>query len=293
MNRSPARNTGVYKATFRAIESTKPVNKRLLYDPYAVKFLSKIYQLLVSLCHFSLVRNAVISYIQARWPGAYTVDIARTKLVDDMITEAIQQEGINQVIILNASYDTRAYRLETGKPVNFVELDHPILQHQKKKLMKPAPDSRSIPVDYIEFDITTQQLAKIIPLPLLPKHYKTLFVWEAFTNSLALEAAEALFQYLKDFSPGTQLIFSYVDKYTLENPDTCRGFARVNKLLQKAGEQWNLVLQRKELPALLAQKNMLLRYDGGACDYRATYYGERSKQMKGYEYFRIVRAEVK
>ncbi|SEA79607.1 methyltransferase, TIGR00027 family [Chitinophaga terrae (ex Kim and Jung 2007)] len=293
MNRSPARNTGVYMATFRALESTRPVNKRLLYDPYAIKFLPKFHRLLVSLSRFGPVRNCFIAYINARWPGTYTAGVARTRLIDDMVIEAVQHEGINQIIILNARYDTRAHRLKTSRQVNFVEIDHKDLQQRKRKIMKPPPGSRSLPVDYIELDIKTQQLAKVIPSPLLPRHYKTLFIWEALTTTRELNAAETIFEYLKDFPPGTQVIFSYVDKDVLVNPGHYTGFFKINKLLKKTGEQWDFGLHTHELPGFLAQRNMKLRYDGGATDYRALYYGEKSKRMKGYEYFRIVRAEVK
>ena len=62
---------------------------------------------------------------------------------------------------------------------------------------------------------------------------------------------------------------------------------------KRAGENWDFGLCPDELRTYLDSYNMLLRYEGGAADYRAQYFGEKSKGMKGYEYFRLARAEVK
>ena len=48
-------------------------------------------------------------YIDRRWPGARTSGIARTRLIDDWIGESIGQA--EQVVLLGAGFDTRAWRL--------------------------------------------------------------------------------------------------------------------------------------------------------------------------------------
>ncbi|RFS24831.1 class I SAM-dependent methyltransferase [Chitinophaga silvatica] len=293
MSRFPSRNMGIYMATFRAIESTKPETERLLFDPYAVNFLSGFHRFLIKLCQIRFIRSFFINYIQYNWPGTYTAGIARTRLIDDMLMEAVVKEGINQIIILNARFDTRAHRLNIAKRVNFVEIDHPQLQRVKKAVMHPYTNEKAIPVDYLELDLNSERLADVMPSPLLPKHYKTLFIWEALTTNHELQEAEAIFEYLKDFPSGTQVIFTYVNKSVFEKPAENFGFLQINSLLKKVGEEWDFGLNPAELPLFMAQRNMKVRYDGGAADYRATYFGDASANMKGYEYFRLVRAEVK
>ncbi|HEY9262096.1 SAM-dependent methyltransferase [Chitinophaga sp.] len=293
MSRSPATKSGTYMAAFRAIESTKPEKERLLYDPFAAVFLSKFYQLLLVFCNISLFRNVITACIQFRWPGTFTAAIARTKLIDDMIIDAVRNEGINQVIILHATYDTRAHRLNVGVPLHYVEMDHPALQRRKSKLLASLGGIPGIPIDYVQLDMNTQQISEVIPQLLYRQHYKTLFLWEGLTSNMEAKQGETIFHHIRQFNPGTQIIFTYVEKAVLENPKSFYGFEKVNKLLRRAGEGWDFGMCPAELHAYLEAHDMNIRYDGGAADYRAQYFGEKSKHMKGYEYFRVIRAEVK
>ncbi|MBS0027893.1 class I SAM-dependent methyltransferase [Chitinophaga sp. 22321] len=293
MSRSPANKSGTYMAAFRAIESTKPEKERLLHDPFAAVFLSGFYQFLLVCCSYRFIRNIVTSCIQFRWPGTFTAAVARTKLIDDMIIDAVRYDGINQVIILNATYDTRAHRLNTGLPLHYVEMDHPVLQHRKRKLLATLENQPTIPVDYVQLDMNTQQISDVIPRLFYRQHYKTLFLWEGLTSNMEAEQGETIFHHVRKFNPGTQIIFTYVEKAALENPKAFYGFERIDRLLRRAGENWDFGMCPAELHAYLETHNMKVRYDGGAADYRAQYFGEKSRQMKGYEYFRIARAEVK
>lgn len=293
MSRSPATKSGTYMAAFRAIESTKPEKERLLHDPFAAVFLSKFYQLLLACCSISLFRNIITACIQFHWPGTFTAAVARTKLIDDMIVDAVRNEGVNQVIILHATYDTRAHRLKVGLPLHYVEMDHPDLQHRKRTMLASLKGLPNVPVDYVQLNMNTQQISEVIPQLFYRQHYKTLFLWEGLTSTMEAKQGEAIFHHIRKFSPGTQAIFTYIEKAVLENPKAFYGFEKVNRLLRRAGEDWDFGMCPAELHAYLDAHDMKVRYDGGAADYRAQYFGEKSKQMKGYEYFRVIRVEVK
>ncbi|MDR6569739.1 methyltransferase, TIGR00027 family [Chitinophaga ginsengisegetis] len=293
MSRSPATKSGTYMAAFRAIESTKPEKERLLYDPFASAFLSRFYQILLAGCTIAFIRKIVTACIQFRWPGSFTAAVARTRLIDDMIIHAVRSQGINQVIILNATFDTRAHRLNVGVPLHYVEMDHPTLQYTKKKILSELVGLPTIHVDYVQLDLNTQQISEVFPELFYGAHLKTLFLWEGITTQQEAKQAETIFHHVKNFSPGTQIIFTYVEKAVLENPTAFYGFVRINKLLSRAGENWDFGIRPAELYAFLELHHMKLHYDGGGGDYRAKYFGEKSKQMKGYEYLRVVRAEVK
>lgn len=293
MSRSPANKSGTYMAAFRAIESTKPEKERLLHDPFAAIFLSKFYQFLLACCSYRLMRNIVTGCIQLRWPGTFTAAVARTKLIDDMIIDAVRAEGINQVIILNATYDTRAHRLNVGQPLHYVEMDHPELQHRKRKLLASLGGLPTVHVDYVQLDMNIQHISDVIPQLFYRQHYKTLFLWEGLTSNMEAKQGETIFHYVRKFSPGTQIIFTYVEKAVFNNPKAFYGFVRIDRLLRRAGENWDFGMYPAELQRYLDAHHMKLRYDGGAADYRTQYFGEKSKRMKGYEYFRVARAEVK
>ncbi|NSL88167.1 SAM-dependent methyltransferase [Chitinophaga sp. Mgbs1] len=284
-------------AVFRALESTKPANERLFFDPFAGAFASRFYRTILAACSVPFVRKTFEAYIQLRWPGTYTAAVARTRLIDDMITKAVREDGINQIFILNATLDTRAHRLDIGMPVSFVEVNHPDTQNFKQKQIWGMLGNAEMPavhVDYVKLDMSRQQLADTIsPILLQKSRYKTLFLWEALTTSMEAAQAESLFEFIKSYPPGTQVIITYADKDVFENPRAYPGFSRIYKALRHAGENWDYGMNAGDVTAFMRERNMQLLYDGGADKYREQYFGEKSKCMKGYEYFRVMRSELK
>jgi methyltransferase (TIGR00027 family) len=111
-------------ALFRAIESALPANRRLFDDPFAVQFLRPRFALLAKLCRFPSVAELVSRYIDSRWAGARASAVARTRLIDDMIAEALAR-GLEQLVILGAGFDARPYRLPGLSDVAVFEVDHP------------------------------------------------------------------------------------------------------------------------------------------------------------------------
>ncbi|CAL1516904.1 hypothetical protein MMC2321_00633 [Chitinophaga sp. MM2321] len=280
-------------ALFRAIETSKPEEERLFNDPFAAAFLSKYHRTLLAGCTLPFIRKILSAYIQLRWPGTHTAAVARTKLIDDMIIKAVREDGINQVVILSATFDTRAHRLNIGMPVNFVEVDHPSLQYFKKQKLHEILHSPAKFVDYIKLDMNTQRLADVFSSVMLHNGIKTLFLWEGLTTNMEAREAESIFKFIGSFPPGTQVIFTYADKAVLEKPHAFRGFSRVNRTLRRAGENWDYGLHPTDITAFMHNRNMKVLYDGGADKYREEYFKEKSRNMKGYEYFRVVKSELK
>ena len=75
-------------ALFRALEGTRPADRRLLEDRFAAAFLSPRLRLVVGLSRVPLAGGIVRTYIDRRWPGARTSAVARTRFIDDAAEEA-------------------------------------------------------------------------------------------------------------------------------------------------------------------------------------------------------------
>jgi len=283
----------IFMALSRAIESTAPAHKRLLYDPFAAAFLSPLFQKIVACCNYGPLRKVTTTILQFRWPGAYTAAIARTRLIDDMIRDAVNNQGINQVIIINARLDTRAHRLKTSIPVQYVEVDLKESQLQKQEIIFNLVPEQATYVDYVPADIHTERLSSVMISHLQREYYKTLFLWEGVTSNLKAKEIDEFFDYVTRYPAGTQIILTYLHKAAVDNPDKFRGFRSVARTLGRKGEFFNFGVYPDAWTAMFRERNMHVTYDGGASDYRAQYYREAAKRMKGYEYFRVVRAALK
>src|SRR5690242_19653949 len=109
-----ASRTASQVALFRALESARP-RDRLFDDPLAVRFLPPGYRVLARLARVRPVGRRLEAYIDTRWSGPRASAVARTRLIDDLVTDA----GARQALVLGAGYDSRAYRLNAlaGLPV--------------------------------------------------------------------------------------------------------------------------------------------------------------------------------
>ena len=111
-------------ALYRAIESARPRGRRLFTDPFAIHFLRASLWRAAVLCRVPFFAVAVAWYADRRAPGARTSAIARTRLIDDVVSQALT-DGIRQAVILGAGFDCRLYRLSGIDRVAAFEVDHP------------------------------------------------------------------------------------------------------------------------------------------------------------------------
>ncbi len=283
-----------YLALLRAIESNRTENKRLFYDPYAKLFLPPSFRLVEKLSRIPFMNRFINWFIDRNWTGALTCCAARTRLVDVMTVNTVQDEGVNQVIVFGAGYDCRALRLQLKKRVQFVEIDHPDFQAEKRDTLSKNPGKNGMEamINYVPVDLLTQDLDHVIPQIFQQGHYKTMFIWEGVTNCLTAPIAPKAFEYFKTFQPGTIIVFTYVDKEVLEHPEKFTGAASVTKLLRRNNEFWNFGIDPATIKEFLASYNMELMHNLDCNVYREMYYGEAAANMKGYEFYRVAMARV-
>lgn len=106
---NPSRTAEVM-ALVRALESRRAANERLVDDPIADSFLRPWARAGVSLGRFAHLRNLIERIVDERWPRARTSAVSRTRLFDEAIRRALDEE-VRQIVLLGAGFDSRAYRL--------------------------------------------------------------------------------------------------------------------------------------------------------------------------------------
>ncbi len=116
--------TAELMAFFRAHESARPLRSRLFTDSLAPTFLSVPLRGALLLARLPGGLAAVQRIIERRWGGPLGAAVCRTRFIDDALEAAIAA-GLDQVVILGAGFDCRAYRIPclAGTPV--FEVDHP------------------------------------------------------------------------------------------------------------------------------------------------------------------------
>src|SRR6516225_8657373 len=124
--------TAEQNAAFRAAESARPPGVRLLNDPYAARLLPPGLRILAWISSVPMVGGGLNWFVDTRWPGARSSIIARTRLIDEWLCAAMRV-GLEQVVILGAGFDSRAWRLPAVAHARVFEVDHPSTSAEKRR----------------------------------------------------------------------------------------------------------------------------------------------------------------
>ena len=143
--------TAEYMALFRALETVRPPDRRLFADPLAASFLAAPLNRVARAARLPLLRAVMPWVIDRRVPGPRPSAVARTTVLDDALVAAIDG-GVEQLVILGAGYDSRAYRLPGCARVDVFEVDHPDTQAVKRRVLTGALGQLPAHVRFVAVD---------------------------------------------------------------------------------------------------------------------------------------------
>jgi methyltransferase (TIGR00027 family) len=217
-------------AVARAVESEKPDSVRICYDPYAVKFLHPIF--------YQFTRFFIVSgYTDRNGAGVTGFLVARCRTMDELLQENLD-EGLQQLVILGAGYDSRAYRFEQlKKGVKVFEVDHPATQAIKMKKVESIFKKLPKYVTYVSIDFTQETLGDKLQENGFNEGMKTLFIWEGVVMYLNQQAVESTLDFIVHHSgSGSQVIFDYIYTSLLDGSVRHGEVSRMRRARRFSGE---------------------------------------------------------
>ena len=289
MQPGQASRTAEVMALFRALESgRRPAAARLFEDRFAAALLPPALRAVAAAARLPLLGGGVARFIDRRWPGARTSGVARTRLIDDAVAAALR-DGIDQLLILGAGFDCRAYRLPGIERARVFEVDHPSTSAAKRARLAALLGGLPDHVRFVALDFDRQPLLAALDAAGCDRGRRSIVIWEGVTNYLSADAVDATMRDVATFAAGTQLLFTYVHRGLLDGDVAFEGMEHVDEMLRRAGEPWTFGFAPAELPSYLAERGLALVTDLGACDYRARYLGDAGR---GYAFYRVAVARV-
>jgi methyltransferase (TIGR00027 family) len=291
MQEARTSQTAEYMALFRALESARPERERLFEDPLATSFLPPGLRLAAKAARLRLVNRLLCAYIDRRWPGVRTSAVARTRLIDEAAVAAFGS-GVQQTVVLGAGFDSRACRLAPVCGSAVFEVDHPSTSVTKQARVARILGAAPAHLQFVAVNFDLDGLAERMESSGFGPQRKTLVIWEGVTNYLTAPAVDATLRWVAGLAKGSRLVFTYIHQRVLDTPESFEGTSSVLAALQAAGERWTFGMEPSMLREYLAERNLLLRSDLGAAEYRALYFGAAAAGMRGYEFYRVAVADV-
>ena len=206
MRKNQSSLTAAGIAIARAVESEKPADERICFDPYARQF--------VSVWMYRLLGFFIKSgYAELRGPGVNGFLMARERYIDDVLQKYLN-EGLQQLVILGAGYDSRAYRFDLTGRVKTFEVDHP--DTQTDKLGKVRSIFGKIPeqVSYVPVDFNSQILSERLLSSGYDPGLISLFIWQGVTMYLTPEGVDTTLAFVA--KKASAIVFDYVYQAVLE-----------------------------------------------------------------------------
>ncbi len=252
MKEQQSSTTARVTAFYRAVESKKPEDERICYDPYALHFISpKISALKKKWLQTSLNMRIY----EWAFPGIYAYFAVRTRYIDDYLQWCLDH-GYQQVVILGAGYDSRAYRFNQFKDrVRLFEVDHPATQEEKKGKLAELFGALPGHVVYVPVDFHTQALSQRLFESGYNRKLKTLFIWEGVTYYLSGGAVDEMLAFVVNYSePQSSILFDYTYANVIDGTSPLKEARLWHKFAKKKGEPLLFGMQEGMIERYLAQR---------------------------------------
>jgi methyltransferase (TIGR00027 family) len=211
-------------AMHRYLESLKSKEERICYDPYAVHFINP--QIIEYGKKHPEKANSKLEQMEKMFPGLSSSIIARVRYFDDYVTKYIE-EGIEQLIILGAGYDTRAYRIIDLKDVKVFEVDHPNTQTFKIKKIRDIFGTTPSNVTYVPLDFEYEELGQKLFENGYNYSKKTLLIMEGLIMYIPEEAVQKILTFFtKNSGTNSSIIFDYYPESVVDG--SCKDEIGIN-----------------------------------------------------------------
>jgi methyltransferase (TIGR00027 family) len=194
-------------ALIRALESEKPEDERICYDPYAIRFVSSDTREFMAREPEKF--RAEYDSIERGLPGYSNSVVARVRYFDDAVKASVE-DGIEQLVILGAGYDTRAYRIEGLTKVKVFEVDQPGTIDVKAGKIKEIFGLIPGHVTYVPLDLGADSLEKKLAESGYEPSKKTLFAMEGLIYYLTPATVDGLLSFAVHHSGrGSAVVLDY------------------------------------------------------------------------------------
>jgi methyltransferase (TIGR00027 family) len=232
----------------RAAETPRPPGRRLIDDPYARHFLTKgTYRLLTASRLTAALSRRGFDRI---YPGYMAIVLLRNRWYEAALSRALA-DGVEQVVLLGAGYDTTSLRLRLGGATLF-EVDAPPTQHAKREVIRrhglPDHAARYVPCDF-ERDTLSERLGEHGFDP----SARSLVAWWGVSFFLTEAAVRKTMADVAALTaPGSQFMFDYLDPGVVDGTTPFQGARRARAAVARRGEAYRFGRTRDEAGRLLA-----------------------------------------
>ena len=242
-------------ALVRAMEMARPEGERISSDPYAKAFVNPF-----NLETTRLLAAAGVLRLIGVEP-MIDFAIVRERYGHDLIV-AEAKVGLDQLVILGAGFDTRAYRIPGIAALPVFEVDHPVTQAEKQAALRKVAPALPARHRFVGVDFETDDLGQRLRTAGYREDARTLFVWQGVSMYLTAAGIDRTLAFVEQHSAkGSVVAFDYFDAVEMERG----GAAAIRFFTRVMGETVRFGIARDEIVAFLQARGFKdVRHADGA-----------------------------
>ncbi len=189
-------------ALVRALEMQRAEGERISSDPYAVRFADPVLLWLTKL----MIASGASRLVGIE--GMIDFALLRERYVDDVMRGELA-DGAEQIVVLGAGFDTRAYRIDRPDVVVF-EVDHPDTQADKRRSLTSAGIQLPANVRFVPVDFDIDDLGACLRTAGYDAKRHTVFVWQGVVFYLTQTGVDHTLAFIaQNTHPQSLTVFDY------------------------------------------------------------------------------------
>ena len=180
--------------------------------------------------------------------------VTRSRYMDDYLSERIR-DGIKQLVILGAGYDSRAYRFEQLRDrVRVFEVDSYATQDIKKAKLVKIFGELPNHVTFVPVDFTRETLEKRLAESSYDEGAKTLFIMEGVAMYLNPEAMDNIMSFVNGYSGSeSSILFDYFYKSVIDGDEELP-LATATRAIIRFREKFQFGIERGQIEGYLTAR---------------------------------------
>jgi methyltransferase (TIGR00027 family) len=188
-------------------------------------------------------------------PGIYEYVLARTKLLDDIFVDALEN-NFSQIVLLGAGMDTRTLRFKSrNEGTKIFELDIQTTQRPKMEILNRKGVTLPEELVFVPIDFNRQGLSEALLAAGYERNQRSLFLWEGVTMYLTSDAVDSTLEFIRDSgAEGSMVVFDYIYASVLRRENRYYGEKEIFERVSKAGEGWTFGIEEGEIEGFLSER---------------------------------------
>jgi methyltransferase (TIGR00027 family) len=266
----------------------QPAGRRLLDDPFSRHFAGRYKPLLLT----ALTARAGIALLDSHFGGLHAHVVLRARYTDDVRQRAVA-DGIDQLAIIGAGFDTTCLRTPPNSTLTIFEVDAPTTQSIKRWIIERA----GLPVGggdirWVAVDFEREELREQLSRSGFDPHRRCLIVWLGVSFYLTPPAFHRTLAALGELcAPGSLLIVDYGDPELVTGSHRLRSARRATRAVRGRGEPYATGLTDDELAAALGEHGFAVRDRARVPDLVKRYAAAQPSRYSTDDWLGIVTAE--